>query len=510
MMELEITTLSRWNRLLLWTLIVLGLFSVLWFADFWFFSDARRDPLWFPMLSVAIFWGIYRSVANWFLYFFLTPEPVNPHAKPESLQAGVVPSVDVLTTAMPGEPFAMFMETLHAIQKIETPHRTFLLDGGNDPNLIQLCQSLGVNHVDCRNIGGAKAGKINYCLKNLSNAEIVLVIDPDHRPRADIFTRILPYFADPKVGFVQIVQAYYNGKNSFVANAADEQTYGFYGPALMSLNGLGIPTAIGANCVFRRKALDSIGGHAEHLAEDALTSMRIHAEGWTSVYYPYRGSHGLVPEDLASFFKQQYKWATGMFYLFFYEYPRLVSQFSWPAKVHYFNAGTYYFGGVSTFMTLVLPVYFLFSREYAVEFGLFEFLLHLLPYMFTTLSTYFILQRFYTHSQEKRVPWRSLVLEKGSWHIFAMGFVSAILRKKVQYIPTPKESDRAPMPILVLPHIFAIILSAGAVLFGFFGYPRIEGGTALMMFFAALNIAFLLPVTFIALLPRFNWRGNHA
>lgn len=509
-MELEIRPLSRTERILLWTLIVFGLLSVLWFADFWFFSSARRDPIWFPLLSVAIFWGIYRSVANWCLYFFLTPEPVLLKQQPAFIDADTLPSVDVLTTAMPGEPFDMFAETLRHIQGMSTPHKTFLLDGGNDPQLMELCRSLGVNHVDCRGVGGAKAGKINYCLRSFSTAEIVLVIDPDHRPRPDLLARILPYFQASQVGFVQIVQAYYNGKNSFVADAADEQTYGFYGPTLMSLNGLGIPTAIGANCVFRRKALDSIGGHAEHLAEDALTSMRIHAAGWSSVYYPYRGSYGLVPEDLASFFKQQYKWATGMFYLFFYEYPRLLFKFTWPARIHYFNAGTFYFGGVATFMTLFLPVFFLFSREYAVEFGLVEFLVHILPYMLTTLTTYLFLQRFYTHTQERRIPWRSLALEKGSWHIFTMGFVSALLRKKVQYIPTPKESNRAPMPILVLPHLFAILLSVGAVLFGFFGYPRIEGGTALMMFFAVLNIAFLFPITVLAFFPRWNWRENHA
>lgn len=498
------------DRIMLWILIFCGIVSVLWFADFWFLSETKRHPIWFPLLSLALFWGVYRSIANWMLYYFISPEPTD---SPEILSAERpthAPTVDVFTTAMPGEPFEMFAETLRAIQNIQTPHQTFLLDGGNDEALIKLCQELHVTHVNCQEVQGAKAGKINYCLKHYSTSEIVFIIDPDHRPKPDLLHRVLPFFRDPHIGFVQVVQAYYNGSQSFVAEAADEQTFGFYGPTLMALNGLEIPTAIGANCIFRRKALDSIQGHAEHLAEDALTSMRIHAKGWKSVYYPYRGTEGLVPEDLGTFFKQQYKWTTGMFYLLFHEYFRLFKSFNWKAKIHYFNAGTFYFGGVASFLTLFFPIFLLLSRQYAVEFDLIEFFIHLFPYSITTFFTYIYLQRYYTHEREKRLPWRSMVLEKSTWHIYVMGFLSALLQKKVQYFPTPKNSDRSPMPLLVLPNLLIIALSIWAVIFGFVGYPNLEGGTALMIIFALLNILLLIPITAIAIIPQWNWRRSHA
>jgi cellulose synthase (UDP-forming) len=273
------------------------------------------------------------------------------------------------------------------------------------------------------------------------------------------------------------------------------------------LNGLGIATAIGANCIFRRKALDSIGGHAVHLAEDALTSMRMHAAGWRSVYLPYRGTSGLVPADLGSFFKQQFKWATGMFYLLFREYPRLFRRFDPAARPHYFFAGTFYFNGLATFLTLVLPIWFLFFKVFAVEFPLDEFLGHLAPYAASTVLTYTLIQRWYTHSSERRVPWRSLVLEKGTWHVYLMGLVSGLLNRRVEYLPTPKSSVRAATPRLVLPHVVVILLSAAAIAFALATYPRLDDGTLLMIFFAALNIALLLPVTLIALVPRLNWRS---
>jgi len=95
------------------------------------------------------------------------------------------------------------------------------------------------------------------------------------------------------------VQAYYNVRESFTAWAAGRTDLRILRPHPHGAAQHGHPTAIGANCTFRRAALDSIGGHAEHLAEDALTSMRIHAEGWRSVYLPWRGSEGLRPPNPA-------------------------------------------------------------------------------------------------------------------------------------------------------------------------------------------------------------------
>ena len=128
-------------------------------------------------------------------------------------------------------------------------------------------------------VPGAKAGKINRALQ-LTDEEFMLVLDPDHLPFPEFLDRVLGYFADEQVGFVQVSQAYYNQDRSFVAAAAAEQTYAFYGPGQMGLYGHGACVAIGANCTFRRSALESIGGHGIGLAEDLVTAIRLHAAGW--------------------------------------------------------------------------------------------------------------------------------------------------------------------------------------------------------------------------------------
>ncbi len=483
------------DRAILGILILIGIQAALYYADFWFFGGHRKNLFWFIILSYAIFRGVFRSIAGWIILLFVSiPKPIRP---PDDW------TVDVFTTAMPGEPFDMFEKTLTAIQKMSRAHTTYLLDGGNDPALLDLCRRLGVVHVNCMGIEGAKAGKINHCLKNFAKGEFVLVLDPDHIPRNDFLDRALEGFVNDEVGFVQVVQAYYNNGSGAIAKAASEQTFGFYGPQMMGLNGMKIPTAIGANCLFRRAALDSIGGHAVDLAEDANTSMRIHAKGWESRYIPYRGSYGLVPDDLQTFFKQQLKWSTGMFQLFLREYPKLFTRFNLQSKFYYLFAGTFYLQGFVTFLTILLPIIFLFFQVFAVEMPISEFLLHAAPYMTSILLINFFVQRWYSDAGEHGMPLRSLFLEKGCWHIFTLAFFYTIIRKKVLYLPTSKTGGNRVSPALLVPHIVAVVFSIAAVIFALTTYYRIDNGTILMIFFALVNTATLSPTIFWGLRESF-------
>lgn len=496
--------MEKREKFVLFTLESLVMLSVLYFSQWWFFGGHEKIVPFFVILSFGIFWNIFKNVINSYTYMFIKKEGL------KELPKNFNGSADVLTTAMPGEPYEMFEKTLEAIVKMDYSHNTFLLDGGNDAKLMKLCEELGVQHINCSNVQGAKAGKVNYCLQNFSKSDFIFIVDPDHIPRKDFLTTVLPHFQDESVGFVQVVQAYYNLDESFVAYAAAEQTFGFYGPTQMGLNGLAIPTAIGANCVFRRSALDKIGGHAEDLAEDALTSMRLHAAGYKSVYLPYRGTSGLAPADLGAYFKQQIKWSTGMFNLLFKQYPRLFLKFNFVAKLHYLNAGTYYLNGLAVFVTLVLPIIFLFFKVFAVEMALTEFLIHLTPYVFFSFLLSLYVQRWYSDDSEKKFPWRSMVLERSCWHIYLTALFNAILGKNIPYLPTPKLASKGVFLKLVIPHIVISLLSVLAVFFAIFTYHRIGVGAVLMMFFACVNIVLFIPIVFIAVKNIFlnNKSGN--
>lgn len=490
----RIIRVSARDKVALLVLVVCGVESALFFADFWFLGGHRKNLWLFILLTYAVFRGMGRNVVSWFIFLFAAL-PKQGRPRPEA-------AVDVLITAMPGEPYAMFVTTLEAVARLRHPVTAYLLDGGNDPALQELCARLGVCHVDCRGIQGAKAGKVNHCLRKYASGEFVLILDPDHIPAPDFLDRVLPCFDGDDVGFVQVVQAYHNVKESWVARGAAEQTYGFYGPLMMGLGGLGIAVAIGANCTFRRKALDDIGGHAESLAEDANTSLRLHAKGWRSVYVPYRASYGLVPTDLRSFYHQQLKWAAGMFRLFLGDYFRYLRGFNPQALFYYLFAGGHYLVGVATTLTLFLPILFLFGRIFAVEMAFLDFAWHLIPYLFFSTWISLFVQRWYSDRSERGLPWRSMFLEKGTWFVYTLAFVYTVIGKKVLYLPTPKDSGKGGgggTAWLALPHLVVMAFSAAAIAYALITYPRIDDGTRLMIFFAAINIVTLAPTAVVCL-----------
>jgi cellulose synthase (UDP-forming) len=308
-------------------LILLGVASVINFL--WWFLDRQHvgNKTLYVLLTFALFYKLLRILHEWYHYWDISV-PRRPVAKRTY-------TVDMLTTACPGEPYEMFRRTLTAMQAVRYPHTSYLCDEGNDPALKALCEELGVIHVTRRVKKDAKAGNINNALRQ-ATGELCVVMDPDHEPVPEFLDRVIPYFENPEIGFVQTVQAYYNTPESLVAKGAAQQTYSFYGPMMMGMNSYGTVQAIGANCAFRREALDSIGGHAAGLSEDMHTAMQLHAKGWKSVYVPEILTRGLVPSSLGAYYKQQLKWSRGTFELLFVTFPRLFRKFTWRQKLHYF------------------------------------------------------------------------------------------------------------------------------------------------------------------------------
>ncbi|HEY0008258.1 MAG TPA: glycosyltransferase, partial [Tepidisphaeraceae bacterium] len=241
--------------------------------------QADRVGDWAPytLLTGALLLRASGWALEWMNYWRIN---VPPEAKPKRAW-----TVDVLTTACPGEPYGMIVRTLKAMVAIRYPHTNYLCDEGNDPYLKKVCEQLGVVHVTRTLKTHAKAGNVNNALRQ-ATGQIVVVLDPDHEPSPYLLDRTLGYFEDPAIGFVQSSQPYRNVGDNFVARGAAEQTYHFYGPTMMGMHGHGTTQAIGANCVFRRAALDTIGGHASGLAEDMHTAMRLYSHGWRSVYVP--------------------------------------------------------------------------------------------------------------------------------------------------------------------------------------------------------------------------------
>lgn len=481
-----------WERWLLGLLLFLGVQSVVFFALWWFRAEHVNNVFLFVLLSFATWYGVFRIMVGWYNVFHIQ--------QPEFVPAPAGLSVAIFTTSAPGEPYEMFVRTLEAARAVRYPHTTYLLDDTRDPRMRALAEEMGAVHLELLDIPGAKAGKINAALQQ-RDEEFILVLDPDHIPFPEFFDRVLGAFDDPEVGFVQVSQAYGNLRESFVARGAAEQTFAFYGPIMQGMHGTGTAVAIGANCTFRRAALESIGGHGIGLAEDLVTSIRLHAEGWQSVYIPEVLSRGLVPADLGSYLKQQLKWSRGVYDVLFREYPRAFRRLSGFQRISYFMIGSYYLVGVTTLIFLAVPlIYLLLGRQPAV-FLLSEYLTHAIPVGVFGIAVYFLAQRWLCDPiRERGVHWRGMLLKIGAWSVYLQGLVLALAGIAVPYIPTAKERRGGNFWKLARLPLALIALSIVAVAWSFwmqlYVLPESEvlittEVTVSMIVFALINIVLM-------------------
>ena len=466
-------------------LIIIGIVFMTGFLWVYFQPVNRGYPLLFRLLTVSVLLKLFRLLHEWYHYWQVVP-PVRPPVTRRW-------TVDVMTTFCPGEPREMVVNTLRAIQAMPCPHTTYLCDEADDAYLRQFCAEMGVRHVTRLDKTDAKAGNINHALRQ-ATGEICLILDPDHVPVPDFLDQVLPYFENPAVGFVQCVQGYYNRKESLIACGAAEQTYHFYGPMMTCMSNYGTAQAIGANCTFRRAALDSIGGHAAGLSEDMHTAMHLHAGGWQSVYVPLPLSYGLVPTTLSAYYKQQLKWARGTLELLVTAYPTVFGRLTGRQRFHYLTMPLSYLLGVVQLIDLLIPILALVTMRLPVRLDLLVFATAYLPLLMTAFLIRQYAQRWLIEKQEAGFHLLGGVLSSGTWWVYTLGLIYTIFRVKVPYLPTPKNDAPRNNLLLCVPNGLMVLLTLGAIGYSVYHYGRFAMGNffvQLMIGFGLVNVLIL-------------------
>ena len=472
---------SRRELITLRIMILTGLICVAFFLYALFDQSViGYYPLYCMLITTFVFTCL-KIVHEWIHYFSITVPETPPHTKTYT--------VDIFTTFCAGEPYEMIAETLEAIQKITYPHEAFLCDEADDPLLKEMCRALGVHHITRIKKTDAKAGNINNALRH-SSGELCVILDPDHVPSPDFLDPIVSHFNNSEVGFVQIVQAYKNYNEGLIARGAAQQTFHFYGPMMMTMNRYGTVLAIGANCTFRRIALDSIGGHAAGLAEDMHTAMQLHAKGWKSVYVPAVLARGLVPSTLSAYYTQQLKWSRGVFELLVTSYPKLFKKFTWQQKLHYAVIPMHYLSGIIFLMNFLIPVVSLLLNVSPININLITFALIGFPLIVSVATIRHYVQRWVMENDERGFHIVGGLLMMGTWWIFILGFFFTIVRKPVPYNPTPKDNNEANNWPLNIPNLVILGISLIAIAVGLY----IDSGpyTFFMAGLAGINCAVLI------------------
>jgi exo-beta-1,3-glucanase (GH17 family)/cellulose synthase/poly-beta-1,6-N-acetylglucosamine synthase-like glycosyltransferase len=219
------------------------------------------------------------------------------------------------------EPPQLVRGTLEALARLDYPDYEVLVVDNNtrDPAVWQpvqsLCGELGARfrffHLE--NWPGYKAGALNYALaQTSSDAEVIGVIDSDYVVAPQWLKALAPYFENPRVGFVQAPQDYRDGGDSLFKRMCFWEYAGFFHIGMVQRNDYNAIIQHGTMTLIRKEAVVPAGHWAEWcICEDAELGLRLLRNGWDSVYLPESFGRGVIPDTLAAYKTQRFRWAYG-------------------------------------------------------------------------------------------------------------------------------------------------------------------------------------------------------
>lgn len=232
---------------------------------------------------------------------------------PEATAPPVGP-VDVLVPLRNEDP-EVLRETLRAALAMTPPRggfRVLVLDDSDAPRRAQVervCRGTGVDLLARPERRGYKAGALNDGLAQ-TRAPFVAILDVDHQPEPGFLLDALRGFA-PRVAFVQTILEWRNDDSVLRRLAALLQRQFYYGVQMDKASRERAVFA-GSGALFRREALDDVGGFPEEtLVEDFDLTLLLTNAGWKGRMVPVVGARGLLPWSAGDLARQLWRWSHG-------------------------------------------------------------------------------------------------------------------------------------------------------------------------------------------------------
>ena len=219
------------------------------------------------------------------------------------------------------EPPDMLIETIQSLEKLDWPNLEIVVMDNNtkEPGTWQpvarWCEGRErIRFVHVEDLRGFKSGALNLALRTHTDpaAEVVGVVDADYLVDPAYLRRVVGYFADPGVAFVQTPQDYreYQG-DAYLTACYDAYKY-FFATSMPSRNERDSIIFAGTMGLLRRSALEQLGGWDEWtITEDAETSLRLLQAGWSGLYLPTPLGQGIMPLSFAALKSQRFRWCFG-------------------------------------------------------------------------------------------------------------------------------------------------------------------------------------------------------
>ena len=224
------------------------------------------------------------------------------------------------------EPPDLLIKTIEAAEAIDYPNFEVIVIDNNtsDPAVYgpveEYCRGRErVRFVHVAPWPGYKAGACNLALRSYTDprAEIIGLIDADDIVQPYYLKETVPYFSDPHLGFLQSFEGNRDYEGSGYYSACVDSYQGFYLSVMSSRNERDSVPFVGTMGLFRRSALDGIGGWNEWcISEDTEASLRMSKAGWSGLYIPRCFGRGVVPPTYAGLNTQRHRWCFGAMQIF--------------------------------------------------------------------------------------------------------------------------------------------------------------------------------------------------
>jgi len=445
-------------------LFLLGAPIVVGFYASYIFNYTNADNLILYVVQVvADSIGIVTMMTLWLT--ILLDVIVPSHHRCHSLVPAVILqnqqlSIDILVTVA-GEPIDVVRRTVEAVVAMDYPHGTFILDDGRSDAVRDLSRELGADYIIRNNRQHAKAGNVNNGLRYTSS-DFFSIFDADQVPEKNFITKLLPYMENPQLAMVQSPQSFAN-TNDFIAMGTSQAQEIFYRHVCPAKNISDSAFCVGTNMIFRRMAINEIGGMAQiSHSEDIWTSYLLHEKGWSTLFVNEVLARGEAPATIISYFRQQVRWARGGLGMLFFKNPLFVKNLTLDQKVQYFSSNIFYLIGISMLVYILMPLlYLLFGiKPLNTDNGL-DWLLHYVPYfaLYYGLSVLLL----------GKLHIATIATALASFYPYLLAIITTLFGTRYEWVATTTRVHRKEFLMKwIWPHVLIIILSVLSLIVGWY------------------------------------------